>query len=233
LSKSKDSRKTAPRNTWGIEEDRKELEMENLKTWWAKQTKKTKTIVIAVVALLVLSSLSNAFPQATVEQPAPLAPVEESSSVPSELSIEELEANYFSDLDAVDPDFFVSQNAALLALRNICQSFEEGSTQSDPDEIYTFVLSYCGSDLASSLGVIPGPTLPAGVDTEEFATIALERWGIGVPESDGSGRDPVKFGLSLCAGDVDLMLSNLGDDFEGSFQQYALETFCPELLPIR
>jgi hypothetical protein len=61
--------------------------------------------------------------------------------------------------------------------------------------------------------------------------MALEKWVIGVPESDGSAVDPVQFGMSLCEADIDVMLSNLGDDFAGSFQEYALETFCPELLP--
>jgi hypothetical protein len=37
--------------------------------------------------------------------------------------------------------------------------------------------------------------------------------------------------MSVCEVDIDMMLSNLGEDFEGSFQEYSLETFCPELLP--
>ena len=182
----------------------------------------SKSIMFSVGAILGVLSLTGCVSTASDNQPS------EESQV---LGVEDQEKNYLSDLDAVDPDFFVSDNAALLGLRNICQSFEKGFTQTNPDEIYTVVLSYCGSDLASSLGVIPGPTPPSGVDAEEFAAIALETWGIGVPEADGSAIDPFKFGLSLCAGDVDLMLSNLGDDFEGSFQQYSLETFCPELLP--
>ena len=43
--------------------------------------------------------------------------------------------------------------------------------------------------------------------------------------------DAVSFARSLCEGDVTTMISNLGDDFEGSFQEFALATFCPEKLP--
>ena len=182
----------------------------------------SKSIVFSVVAILGVLSLTGCVSTASDSQPS------EESQV---LSVGDQEQEYLSDIDAVDPDFFVSQKAALLYLKNFCQSHEDGFTQTDPDEIDTVVLTYCGSDLAISLGVIPGPTPPAGVDTEEFAAIALERWGIGSPESDGSALDPVQFGMSLCEADIDLMLSNLGDDFEGSFQQYSLETFCPELLP--
>jgi hypothetical protein len=182
----------------------------------------SKSILFSVGAIFGVLSLTGCVSTASESQPS------EESQV---LSVGDQEQEYLSDIDAVDPDFFVSQKAALLYLKNFCQSHEDGFTQTDPDEIDTVVLTYCGSDLAISLGVIPGPTPPAGVDTEEFATIALERWGIGVPESDGSAIDPVQFGMSLCEADIDLMLSNLGDDFSGSFQEYALETFCPELLP--
>ena len=158
-----------------------------------------------------------------------------SESAPSDQSevstFSDQEKTYLGEIALVDPDYFVSEKAALLYLKNFCQSHEDGFTQSDSDEIDSVVLSYCGSDLASSLGVIPGPTSPAGVDTDEFARLAVEKWGIGVPESDGSAVDPVQFGMSLCEADIDMMLSNLGDDFSGSFQEYALETFCPELLP--
>jgi hypothetical protein len=181
-----------------------------------------KFVIISSAALVAGFSLSGCVSNVS----------EGASSEQSEVSsLDDQEKNYLSDIDAVDPDFFVSEKAALLYLKNFCQSNEDGSIQTDPDEIDTVVLSYCESDLAISLGVIPGPTPPAGVDTEEFATTALERWGVGAPESDGSALDPVQFGMSLCEADIDFMLSNLGDDFEGSFQEYALETFCPELLP--
>jgi hypothetical protein len=73
--------------------------------------------------------------------------------------------------------------------------------------------------------------LRSRIIAETFARIALEKWGVGLPEADGSAANPVQWGMSVCEIDIEMMLSNLGDDFSGSFQEYALETFCPELLP--
>jgi outer membrane murein-binding lipoprotein Lpp len=157
---------------------------------------------------------------------------EGSPSEQSEVSsLGDQENNYLSDLDAVDPDAFASEESALLYLKNYCQVIANGSTPKTPDAIDSVVASYCGTELSSAVGVTPAPTPPEGVDTEEFAKIALERWGVGLPEADGSAADPVQWGMSVCEVDIDMMLSNLGEDFEGSFQEYSLETFCPELLP--
>lgn len=182
----------------------------------------SKSIMFSVGAIIGVLSLTGCVSTASDTQPS------EESQV---LGVEDQEKNYLSDLDAVDPDAFASDRSALLYLKNYCQVVANGSTPKTPDAIDSVVASYCGTELSSAVGVTPAPTPPEGVDTEEFAKTALERWGVGLPEADGSAADPVQFGMSVCEVDIDMMLSNLGDDFAGSFQEYALETFCPELLP--
>jgi hypothetical protein len=181
-----------------------------------------KSFIFSVGVLLGALSLTGCVSTASDSKPS------EESQV---LGVEDQEKNYLSDLDAVDPNAFASDRSALLYLKNYCQVVADGSTPRTPDAIDSVVASYCGTELSSSVGVTPAPTPPEGVDTEEFARIALEKWGVGLPEADGSAANPVQWGMSVCEIDIEMMLSNLGDDFSGSFQEYALETFCPELLP--
>jgi hypothetical protein len=195
--------------------------MENIKTWWTKQTKKTKAIVLVVSSLLALTILSSLFPQ---------APVEESAPVQSELSVEELKVNYFSDLDAVEADYFVSEQAGLAYLQSYCQNVVNGNTPATADAIDSVVASYCGTDLATFVGVTPAPSAPQSLDVEEFRKISEEKWGFGIPEEDGSVLDPVDAARKICEADTDWG-NNTNFTFEGSFQEYAITSFCPEKLP--
>lgn len=130
----------------------------------------------------------------------------------------------------MDADAFVSDEASLAYLENYCQGLESG-TPATPDAIDTVVLRYCSTELAAELGVTTFPAVAAEIDEEAFRAEALDRFQIGAPESDGSKIDAVALAQTMCAGDIATMVANLGADFEGSFQQLALSTFCPEKLP--
>lgn len=140
---------------------------------------------------------------------------------------------YLEEVNSANSDrpVFLSDEAALGYLKNYCQSAESG-TPATKDEVDEIVASYCGTDLATEVGVTPmaEPTTE-GVDLEAFRAQALDEFGVGAEEEDGSSLDAVATAQMLCNGDVETMLSNLGDNFEGSFQQLALTTFCPGKLP--
>lgn len=137
---------------------------------------------------------------------------------------------YLKDWKAVDADAFANDEASLGYLKNYCQGLESG-TPPTPDEIDTVVAKYCSTELAAELGVTTFPPVAAGIDEEAFRAEAIERFQVGAPESDGSAIDAVALAQTLCDGDVATMVANLGADWEGSFQQFALSTFCPEKLP--
>lgn len=137
---------------------------------------------------------------------------------------------YLKEWKAADSDAFVSDEASLGYLKNYCQGLQSG-TPATPDEIDTVVARYCSTELAAELGVTTFPTVAAGIDEDAFRAEAIERFQVGAPESDGSAIDAVALAQTLCDGDVGTMVANLGADWEGSFQQFALSTFCPENLP--
>ncbi|MBI4882900.1 MAG: hypothetical protein HY826_02460 [Actinobacteria bacterium] len=166
----------------------------------------TKTFVLIGVALTALAGCSS-----TSDEPS-------------------TRERFLKDWRAVDADAFVNDDAALGYLKNYCQSLAVG-TPATPDEIDRVVASYCTTDLAIELGVTTLPPVGDGIDEDAFRAEAIERFQIGVPESDGSAIDAVAFARTLCAGDVTDMIATLGDDFAGSFQELALSTFCPDKLP--
>lgn len=171
---------------------------------------------MAVLLALVVAGCSGADNEASV----------------SGVSDTTLEEQYLAEVNTADADAFASNEAALLYLKNLCQA-EVTTDHGEGDRIDQIVASYCDTELAVELGVKTQEPLPAeaGVDEEAFAREVLETWGIGAEEEDGSKIDVVAFARSLCDGDVATMISNLGDDFEGSFQEFALTTFCPDKLP--
>lgn len=67
-------------------------------------------------------------------------------------------------------------------------------------------------------------------DIEAWRRKAIERFGPEQTYSDGSNDDYVRLALSICkqsAAEREIMQTNLGADYEGSFQQFVIETFCP------
>jgi hypothetical protein len=67
-------------------------------------------------------------------------------------------------------------------------------------------------------------------DAEEWRQRAIEKYGAEQTYSDGSKDDYVRFALSICEqsdAERETMITNLGTDYEGSFQQFVVETFCP------
>jgi hypothetical protein len=134
---------------------------------------------------------------------------------------------YLSEIKEVKQDAFVSDNAALMYLLNYCQAEQTGTAPSG-DAIDEIVSSYCETDLAQELGVTEAPEPDPTIDLESYKKRALEEFGVGQVEADGSKIDAVAFGQSLCSADLEVMISNLGNDFESSFQYLALSTFCPE-----
>lgn len=84
-------------------------------------------------------------------------------------------------------------------------------------------------DCARQAGGLPSLDLGA-FDTEEWRQKAIERFGPEHTFSDGSKDDYVRLALSICEQsntERETMLTNLGADYEGSFQQFVIETFCP------
>jgi hypothetical protein len=75
------------------------------------------------------------------------------------------------------------------------------------------------------------PALDLGnFDAEEWRRKAIEKFGPEETYSDGSKDDYVRIALSICnqsTAERETMKTNLGADYEGSFQQFVVETFCP------
>lgn len=69
------------------------------------------------------------------------------------------------------------------------------------------------------------------VDEAAFREEALQRFGIGAPEADGSKMDAVEAAKGICGADTENMLRNLGADFKGSFQELAMSNYCPDKMP--
>lgn len=84
-------------------------------------------------------------------------------------------------------------------------------------------------DCASQAGK-PSSLDTGNFDTEEWRRKAIEKFGPEQTYNDGSKDDYVRLALSICKqspADRETMRTNLGADYEGSFQQFAIETFCP------
>lgn len=67
-------------------------------------------------------------------------------------------------------------------------------------------------------------------DVEAWRLEAIEKFGPEQTNPDGSKDDYVRLALSICGqrnAERETMLTNLGADYEGSFQQFVIETFCP------
>lgn len=75
------------------------------------------------------------------------------------------------------------------------------------------------------------PSLDFGkFDVEAWRSEAVKKFGPEKTFADGSKNDYVRIALSICnqsSTDRQTMLNNLGAGYEGSFQQFAIETFCP------
>ncbi len=197
--------------------------MNALKEFWSKRSKKQKTVITVLIALAALGGIGNLLPDSGTTQ--------QENSAASGVNIEELKQRYLDELDAVEKDYFVSDKAAFGFIKTYCQNLENGNTPSKPDAIANVVASYCETALAEEFGVTPAPEAPSSVDVAAYKKKALDEWGVGLPEADGSASDPVQLGMSMCDADIDLMTKNLGAKFKGSFQEFALTTFCPEKLP--
>lgn len=67
-------------------------------------------------------------------------------------------------------------------------------------------------------------------DHETWRQEAVRRFGPETVYDDGSKTDYVRIALSICgqsSSERETMRTNLGADYEGSFQQFIIETFCP------
>lgn len=67
-------------------------------------------------------------------------------------------------------------------------------------------------------------------NVEAWRQEAIKKFGSEKTFSDGSKDDYVRLALSICkqsSSERETMLTNLGADYEGSFQQFVIETFCP------
>ena len=71
----------------------------------------------------------------------------------------------------------------------------------------------------------------AGLTDAEFRAQTLERFDGFGQRDDGSTLDPADAAKHLCTdADWGTMKSNLGADWDGSFQKFAAENYCPENL---
>lgn len=76
----------------------------------------------------------------------------------------------------------------------------------------------------------PHPLDLGNFETEEWRRKAIEKFGPEETHSDGSKDDYVRLALSICKetnAERETMQTNLGPDYEGSLQQFVIETFCP------
>jgi hypothetical protein len=152
-----------------------------------------------------------------------------SESAEKELPLRE---KYLSEINDFNSEAFVSDQAALAYLKNYCEAAQSGQP-STPDAVDEIVANYCGTPLAVELGVevtAPPVTTP-DFDEELFRKEALERFGVGAVEADGSSLDAMSVGQSICGSNLDIMIGNLGKNFAGSFQEFAIRNLCPEKLP--
>jgi hypothetical protein len=71
----------------------------------------------------------------------------------------------------------------------------------------------------------------AGFDESAFLKIAGEKYGMfDETYDDGSTLTVMSMTRAICDGDLTVMKSNLGANWESSFQKFAIESFCPSKL---
>ena len=108
------------------------------------------------------------------------------------------------------------------------QGFTPGSSLVDPVTVDT-PGAQTALSCARRVGA-PASLELADLDVEAWRSEAIERFGPEMTFDDGSKLDYVRLALSICKkGDAEVaaMEANLGAEYEGSFQQFVIDTFCP------
>ena len=141
---------------------------------------------------------------------------------------------YLNEVNQADPTHFANDQAALSYLKQFCEIRLTGGI-SKMDDIETIADKYCDTDLAKQLGVRTLPKPQVGFDAEAFTARAKEI----DPElfrvlEDGSFIEPVALANTICSqtqSELQSMVSNLGNDWNSSFNKFAMETLCPDSIP--
>ena len=182
-----------------------------------------KIFSVAAVAMVAAGCVAYSEDSASVAESTPQAVAQE--------DWERLKDQYLAELDESAPDYFVADSAALTYLKQYCEIDQYGDA-GETDVIDRTVAKYCNTALAEHLGVEKPKVALAQVDEAEFTRIAGEEFGVFEETyDDGSSNTPVSLARYLCEkADVTELERNLGDQFETSFQWFAMETFCPQKL---
>ncbi len=72
-----------------------------------------------------------------------------------------------------------------------------------------------------------------GFDYETWRQEAIQKFGAEQTYSDGSKQDYVYIALTICresSTDRETMIANLGANYQGSLQQFIIDTFCPHVI---
>lgn len=142
----------------------------------------------------------------------------------------EIIALFASNLRATDKSglpFVFPVNDEAISLN---QGFPSGSSLAEPITEETpgaKVAISCAKDAGK-----PRKLNFKGFDVEDWRSKAISKFGPEQILDDGSKDDYVRYALSICDlsnSELDTMRSNLGSNFEGSFQQFVLDTFCPNV----
>jgi hypothetical protein len=138
---------------------------------------------------------------------------------------------YLGEIAESAPSNFANQAAALSYLKQYCEIDQFGDA-GEADVVDRIASKYCNTPLATELGVEEPSAELKTVDEAEFTRIAGERFGVYEETyDDGSSNTPVSVAKFICeTADVSELERNLGDEFETSFQWFAMETFCPQKL---
>ena len=108
------------------------------------------------------------------------------------------------------------------------QGFPPGSNLADP---VTEDTNGASAAVACAQAAADPPVVDAGdFDVEAWRAEAIERFGPEETFDDGSKEDYVEIAFLICdqsASDRARMMENLGADYDGSFQQFIIESFCP------
>lgn len=116
-------------------------------------------------------------------------------------------------------------NAEAISLN---QGFSAGSSAVDPITVDT---PGAQTALACARQVGKPASLElGGFDVEAWRREAIGKFGPEQTNADGSKDDYVRSALSICKlsnAERTTMQANLGAGYEGSFQQFVIETFCP------
>ncbi len=142
-----------------------------------------------------------------------------------------LQQEYLGEVAESAPSNFANESAALSYLKQYCEIDQFGNA-GEADVVDRIAAKYCGTSLATHLGVQEASVALKEVDEGEFTRIAGEEFGVFEEVfEDGSSNTPVSLAKYFCEkADVSELERNLGDEFETSFQWFAMETFCPQKL---